>query len=169
MLFVIIALSMAFPQHACASATCSDGSAPNANGCCSDNECPPCCLTKATSSSGSGDTTCTCSACEGTAVQFDEMCASDCSGYFQARGENHVASLTMMGCSQCMGSETACFYPRDACESLMTVASAAQGGSTISLANDVISCRAANTNSARSMDQFFFIKGLIVLVWLLAL
>jgi len=57
-------------------AQCGDGKAPGANGCCSDDECPPGCIQASVTSAQGGGSKCTCLGCAGADVVVNATCAS---------------------------------------------------------------------------------------------
>jgi len=129
-------VGLAFLPVGLAAYTCAGGVAPSANGCCSDNKCPECCLEKrqssATDFSSSDDPIvthkCACKGCHGDAIVDDAKCTSDCKGFLTDRSDNMSVSMSMMGCAMCYGEKTFCLNPVATCAPLLEMS---PGGPTI--------------------------------------
>lgn len=120
-------------------ATCTDGSAPGANGCCADTgECPPCCLSSSLSASGSAST-CSCSGCEGDAVIVPEDFVGDCSAYLGNKSDQLMSGMSAMGCNMCFTSASTYLWPRASCQMLLGMGPA---GASLTV-DDRITCAGA--------------------------
>jgi len=156
-------VGFAFLPAGLAAAVCAGGAAPGANGCCSDNKCPACCLDKRESVSGN-TATCTCKGCHGDAVVDDAKCTSDCKGFLTSRSDTVTASVKMMGCAMCYGKKTMCLNPVAKCNAMVGMNA---GGLTIVAGK--VNCPASTSGSASgSSTAIYRIASFAFLMWMIS-
>lgn len=132
----------ALAAPALGAAVCDDGSPVGSDGCCSDGECPSCCLM----SSHAGG--CGCYGCAGDALDVGGACSSsdECKTYLANKNDTFRMSTGLMGggCFICAGEQNTCMTEACKTNALLSM--------QFSFTDNIVQCGSTQTPECNSTN-----------------
>mmetsp|Transcript_105022 Transcript_105022/g.263022 ORF Transcript_105022/g.263022 Transcript_105022/m.263022 type:complete len:164 (+) Transcript_105022:84-575(+) len=120
-------------------AICDDGNSTGSDGCCSNGQCPSCCL----QSSHFGG--CSCKGCAGDAVDVGGACSNsdECRTYLTGKNDSMAGYQSVNGCFMCFGEQSTCISEACKTNHLLSV-------QQFSFTDNIVQCGSSETSGARA-------------------